>query len=499
MFNIYNRRPKEETLIKSIIHNKKWLLQFTAVTCLLVIAIFLYFYLTRDLPGEIFIFSEPENATILLNNKVAVQKTPAHFRRKKPGSYLIEVKMEGRTAKPFAKDVKVLPGSSVSVSFRLLTPEEAAKEPTVVPDTIRTVNRDEPPVVIPIQNPLDKTKKEIKSNRPSLSGSGRIFVSSNIPAASIFLNGVNTSQATDAILLVPVGTHQIQVVKEGYSTDPREVSVLIGEAFQEQKIYFRLTPENIISKKVVSVRTSPVEGPILIDNIQVGIGNWEGELKFGTYTLDFGNILGYIKPTPMKINVTSTDPSQTIVGKYSIGYTSELLIDESGQVIQTNIDRWSIGIHHPDVKGFVVDRSRGPKIVNVKHWEKFAWEFGGAFASKTPVGGQFLEFEFTIPLRTPHDVPLYLWIQAVKSTKNYPLTFVNRVHGVIEVNSKPLRTEWTPSRLWNTTDPEGWERHPLAERLVAGKNTIRIYSHNQNVRYFYVAAIRIGPQPETNQ
>ncbi|MCX7834827.1 MAG: PEGA domain-containing protein [bacterium] len=504
MFNLFIRRPKEETLLKTMITNRKWLFQFIGVSVFLVLGIFGFFFITRDLPGELIVTSEPKFAHIYIDKKPTNKKTPERFTLVKPKSYLVEVKLDGYISKPFAKDVLINPGSSSTVHFRLLTPEQAAKETSVQPDTVK-IQIEQPNgfAQLPIQKENDRLYPPPKSqSKPIISGrsgSGRIFVSSSIPNAEIFLNGESTSQTTDAILLVPTGTHQVQVVKQGYRSDPSEVTVLIGEAFQEQKIFFRLIPENTISSKVVSIRTTPIEGPILINNRQVGIGSWEGELKFGVYELDFGFVSGYSKPMPMKINVTATDPSQTIIGRYKVGYTCELRVDEFGQVIQTNIDRWSIGIHHPDVGGFVIDRARGPKIVKVKHWEKFAFEFGEAFASKSPVGGQFLEIEFTLPQRTPYDSPLYLWLQAVKSTKNYPLTFVNRTHGVIEVNQKVLRSEWSPSRMWNTTDPDGWERHPLGDRLVSGKNTIRIYSHDLNVRYFYVSAIRIGPQPEADE
>lgn len=504
MFNIYRRRPKEETLLKSMVTNRKWLFQFIGVTILLVFGIFVFFFVTRDLPGEITVTSEPKFAHIYIDKKPTHKKTPERFTFVKPKSYLIEVKLDGYIPRPFAKDVYLEPGESVTVHFKLLTPEEAAKENLVQPDTVKvTLEKPNGFANLPIKKEkIDTPKTRNVSSKTVISsgkGSGRIFVSSNIPNAEIFLNGESTSQTTDAILLVPVGTHQVQVVKQGYRADPSVVTVLIGEAFQEQKIFFQLHPENTVQTKIVSIRTTPIEGPILINNRQVGIGYWEGELKFGVYDLDFGFVNGYSKPLPMKINVSATDPSQTIVAKYKVGYTCELRIDEHGQVMQTNLDRWSIGIHHPEVGGFVIDRARGPKIVKVKHWERYAFEFGEAFASKSPVGGQFLEIEFTLPAKGPLDPPLFLWLQAVKSTKNYPLTIVNRTHGVIEVNGKPLRTEWAPSRLWNTTDPDGWERHPLTDRLVVGKNTIRIYSHNLNVRYFYIAALRIGPQPEADE
>ncbi len=495
-----NRRPESESLVGSGFKDRKWLIQLSAAIVLVVLLISGYLYFTFQRPGIIIVQSNPTGAEVLIDRKATGFLTPAIIKGIVPGSYLLEVRKDSLIAEPAGAALKIDAGETITYDFRLFPPSALPPQKRTVLKAAKVdsshSNEDlERSYVYPSREVVPLLPHE-RSRIPAIGGSGRIFVSSNVQGATIFLDGEQNAQLTDAWLLVPLGTHRVQVKKDGFSVDPPESSVLISSAFQEQRLNFQLHTQNVTTQRKVAVVTKPVEGMIYVDTKDHNLGRWEGNLSYGAHTIEFGDVTGYIKPPPLRIMVTQTDPSQEIEGVYKSGFATELRIGEDGKPIASNISRWVTGIHHPEVGGFKVDAEDGPPIVLVKNWNKYAWEFGFAYPNKNPVGGQFIQMEFNLPARKQSDPPMYLWLQTVRSTRNYPLTFLNRTIGVIEVNNHVVNPEWTPSRVWDTSDSEGWERHAISDRLVDGHNVIRIYSSDLNLRYFYISGIKVGPQPE---
>ncbi|MDK9700352.1 MAG: PEGA domain-containing protein [bacterium] len=495
---LFHRRPQSDTLVGSGIKDSQWLLQLGGVILFLVLIISGYIYFAYNRPGNIEVYSNPSGAEIFIDRQTTGLRTPAIVKSVKPKYYMVEVVLDSLIPAPYAHAINVESGKTVSISFLLRRPSEVpapkptANNPNTQPNVVQPTQPDYTSV---LRDTFGITRRDHK-RFPSVGGSGRIYVTSNLPGAEIYLDGMRTAQTTDAWLLAPIGTHRVQVRKEGFTVDPAEQSVFLSEAFQEQRAHFVLNSINTVTSKTVTVITRPIEGLIRVDGKEGGLGKWTGDLKFGAHLLEFASVTGYITPPPMKIVVTQTDPSQDILVNYRIGYAVELRIDQNGRPVGSNLMRWVTGIRHPDIGGFKVDADKGPKIVNVKQLNHFAWEFGMAFPNRNPVGGQFIQIEFDLPRRDPNDPPMFLWLQAMQSNRNYPLTFVNRTAAVIEVNNRVMKSEWAPSRTIDTTDPEGWERHVVADRLIEGKNTIRIYSSDNNLRYFYLSGVRIGPQPD---
>lgn len=58
-----------------------------------------------------------------------------------------------------------------------------------------------------------------------------------------------------------------------------------------------------MAKGYIHIITSPVKGDVLVNGEYRGTGDINIELEQGTYMVSFGNIAGYITPTPLNITV----------------------------------------------------------------------------------------------------------------------------------------------------------------------------------------------------
>ena len=58
-----------------------------------------------------------------------------------------------------------------------------------------------------------------------------------------------------------------------------------------------------MAKGFLHVITSPVKGDIMVNNEYRGTGDVHIELEQGTYTVSFGNVVGYTTPIQMSITV----------------------------------------------------------------------------------------------------------------------------------------------------------------------------------------------------
>ena len=58
-----------------------------------------------------------------------------------------------------------------------------------------------------------------------------------------------------------------------------------------------------MAKGFMHIITSPVKGDIMVNNEYRGTGDVHIELEQGTYTVSFGNVVGYTTPIQMIITV----------------------------------------------------------------------------------------------------------------------------------------------------------------------------------------------------
>jgi len=65
----------------------------------------------------------------------------------------------------------------------------------------------------------------------------------------------------------------------------------------------------------LSVTTTPVSGAIFVDNVFKGTKFWSGDLNVGPHMVSFGDVNGYIAPSPQTVTVIA-DQTYYIIGAY---------------------------------------------------------------------------------------------------------------------------------------------------------------------------------------
>jgi hypothetical protein len=75
------------------------------------------------------------------------------------------------------------------------------------------------------------------------------------------------------------------------------------------------TPSKAQEVGTLSVTTAPVSGAIYVDYILQGAKFWSGNLNVGSHVVSFGNVPGYIAPSPQTVNVIA-DQTYYVIGVY---------------------------------------------------------------------------------------------------------------------------------------------------------------------------------------
>ncbi len=65
----------------------------------------------------------------------------------------------------------------------------------------------------------------------------------------------------------------------------------------------------------LSVTTTPVSGAIYVDFLFKGTKYWSGDLNVGAHVVSFGDVNGYIAPSPQTVAVIA-DQAYYVVGAY---------------------------------------------------------------------------------------------------------------------------------------------------------------------------------------
>jgi hypothetical protein len=65
----------------------------------------------------------------------------------------------------------------------------------------------------------------------------------------------------------------------------------------------------------LTVTTTPVRGPILVDNIFKSTSFWSGSMNSGDHIVSFGDVSGYITPFPQTVTVM-TNQAISVIGVY---------------------------------------------------------------------------------------------------------------------------------------------------------------------------------------
>jgi len=65
----------------------------------------------------------------------------------------------------------------------------------------------------------------------------------------------------------------------------------------------------------LSITTTPVSGTIFVDNVFKGTKFWSGDLNVGPHMVSFGDVDGYIAPSPQTVTVIA-DQTYYVIGAY---------------------------------------------------------------------------------------------------------------------------------------------------------------------------------------
>jgi hypothetical protein len=65
----------------------------------------------------------------------------------------------------------------------------------------------------------------------------------------------------------------------------------------------------------LSVTTTPVSGAIFVDSVLRGAKFWSGDLSAGSHVVSFGDVDGYIAPSPQAVTIIA-DQTYYVIGAY---------------------------------------------------------------------------------------------------------------------------------------------------------------------------------------
>jgi hypothetical protein len=85
-------------------------------------------------------------------------------------------------------------------------------------------------------------------------------------------------------------------------------------------IIFSIYSGHFISAKaqetgILSITTTPVGGPIFVDNVFKGTKFWSGNVNVGPHLVSFGDVDGYIAPSSQAVMVIA-DQTYYVIGAY---------------------------------------------------------------------------------------------------------------------------------------------------------------------------------------
>lgn len=268
------------------------------------------------------------------------------------GRQLITVRKLGYVADPEVAIVEVYQDRVANASFVLKESDSTAQQDSIVP--VRPVRQEifstgEPVVSIPPAPPqrrivkfedeyvpddyayyeekpqVTESSRQVQSKPEASTQTARkalaeteITVTSNPEGASILVNSAHTPHRTPYTFNgLDRGVYAFSLVKEGYNSQPDEISVSLTRSGQSELVAFNMVPDKSWPRPLVRLQTEPLAAGILIDGIPVGLGQVDKQLEFGSHTISFANVAGYATPSVVKIDVT---PESTeipdIIGTY---------------------------------------------------------------------------------------------------------------------------------------------------------------------------------------
>ena len=390
--------------------------------------------------------SYPEAKVFVENNLYGLAKDNTRIILK-PGDYRIALKRENYATIPPFIDLTLSKGDSVNLSFTF---------------TDRSSIR-----------PRDLDEDQ-----------GLIEVTSNIAEAQIYIDGNYTGFNTDHIFnKIPFGKHVISARKEGYVVEPKSKTVNLSNQNPYQNAYFILKRASI----EISLKTTPVQGKIYLNEKELATGNWRGGLAPGKYNLRFGSVESYNPPKPETIEIDEGKKS-TFIFKYTP--TFSLTFSPLGLSPKTASGNIQSGYVDEDQR-FYPDPNNGPEIIKSEEIGEKVWILGYAFAYRNPPENDAVVFTFNIPSTIDLSKNLWLKMWGYTTDENYPMEFNSISEIRISINNRMIQKDYTPRYTVEEAGESKYERFRINNLVHQGKNRLQISTGPVNTTYFALWKISI--------
>ena len=365
-----------------------------------------------------------------------------------PGKHRIALKKDKYTASPPHVDLTLSAGDSVNLRFDFIS-RSAARSRNGTEDNI-----------------------------------GLVEVTSNIADANIIFNGEDSGYRTDYIFYkVPFGEHGVTVRKEGYVVVPSQKRFRLTELNPHHRLHFKLRKADI----AVSIKTTPIPGPIYIDGKEMGTGSWKGRLAPGKYQVRFGPIEQFQTPESQTIEI-----GENLKSNFSFSYVPLFNISFSPEWIRpkNNSGRIQIGYLDED-RNFNSDPSNAPEILKPETFTELVWVLGYAFAYRNPPLNDAIVFTFDIPesINLKNNMWLKMW--GYRTDEKYPLQFTNVSEINISINNRIIQEDYTPKFSIEEAGEKNFEKFRINNLLQRGKNRLLISTSSVNTTYFALWKILI--------
>lgn len=155
---------------------------------------------------------------------------------------------------------------------------------------------------------------------------GNLTISSNPSGANVYVNEIYKGITPLTLNNLSPGSYTIVFSKLGYQDCSKTVQLNAGDINSVSCTLTEITPQTQTGN--ISVSTTPVSGKIYINGIYKGTGSYSGTHNIGTYTVSFGEVIGYQTPSSLIINLTTS--GENITAEYIKKETPkpDLIVDD---------------------------------------------------------------------------------------------------------------------------------------------------------------------------
>ncbi|MCX6601812.1 MAG: PEGA domain-containing protein [bacterium] len=446
--------------------------------------------------GTLVVMSDPPGAQVWLDLKPTTALTNSAALRIAAGPHSVTVRKDTMEADPFAIAVDIRPGDRDTVRFSLIPPSlRLPQRPAVLPRTVVPPPAEPPQVLDPERLELlwearrdsllraDTSRVAPPVAKPRLPSIAPLEISSTLLGARVYINDSLRPEVTPVTLRLPPGNYTVRVALEGYVPDPRDQTVRLVPSTVPQFVFFTLAEDRAAHREIV-IETTPVSGPILVDNAPVGEGKAVVPRDFGIYTVSFGEVEGFRTPQPVQVSLTPLHPRPEVKGAYTrVFHVSAQAESENGVKTDGGL-RWETGVYFNNTAQ--PNASLGPRIREVSGTRKFGWELAAGDPNRNPVGGDYIEFIFELPPDVPPDSPLGLRLYLYRSGRRYALTVSSRSELVVTVNGRKFLAGYRPTHAVTAADYDRYEEWSLQGMLQPGENRVMIRTSDDNTLYNYL-------------